>query len=216
MLCYDAPIKSRLRGRDVKKIYVGFIAGLAAALLAAPGQGQSFSDSYTFLKAVRERDGNKVTDLLSVPGSAAVVINSTDRATGNGALHYVVEGRDYNWLAFLLGKGARADVQDNDGTTPLALTARIGWVEGAQLLVDQRASVDLANGRGETPLIVAVLNRNPQMARLLLAAGANPRKTDNVGYSALDYAKRDRRSAAIVKILEAPPASAKEKVGPSL
>jgi ankyrin repeat protein len=57
-----------------------------------------------------------------------------------------------------------------------------------------------------------------EMVRLLLARGANPKRTDNVaGYSALDYAKQDRRSAAVLKLLEAPPAKpAREIAGPKL
>jgi ankyrin repeat protein len=186
----------------VVKRFLGSLAAAAAlAMLTAPAQAQTFSDSYTFLKAVRERDGNKVSDLVTAPGS--VVINTRERATGDAALHYVVKGRDLNWLAFLIGKGAKTDIQNNEGMTPLAVAAQIGWAEGAQVLLDRRASVDLANNRGETPLIIAVQNRDMATVRLLLSKGANPRRADRVaGYSALDYAKRDNRSAAILKALE--------------
>jgi ankyrin repeat protein len=62
----------------------------------------------------------------------------------------------------------------------------------------------------------AVRNKDAALVRLLLAKGANPKKTDNVaGYSALDYAKQDIRAAAIVKLLEAPaPKPAREVAGP--
>ena len=39
-----------------------------------PSAQQSYSDSFTFLKAVKERDGDKVTELVSEPGS--IVINT--------------------------------------------------------------------------------------------------------------------------------------------
>ena len=192
---------------------------LAAAsmvlMLAFPASGQqTFSDSYNFLKAVRERDGDKVTDLVSEPGT--VVINTRDRGSGEGALHIVVRGRDLNWLAFLLGKGARPDLQSNRGETPLTLAAQIGWVEGAEQLLAKRANVNFANGRGETPLILATQRRDIAMVRLLLSRGGDPKRTDNLaGMSALDYAKQDPRAGAVLKLLEAKVAPAKPVAGPT-
>lgn len=191
---------------------------LAATMIlatAVPASGQQqYSDGFTFLKAVRERDGAKVNELVAEPGS--VVINTRDRGSGEGAIHIVVRGRDLNWLAFLLGKGARPDLQTNRGETPLTLAAQIGWIEGAEQLLARRASVDLANGRGETPLILATQRRDVPMVRLLLGRRADPKRTDNVaGMSALDYARQDPRAAAVLKLLEATAAPAKPVAGPT-
>jgi ankyrin repeat protein len=190
---------------------------VAAAYLAlcTPASAQSYSDSYTFIKAVRDHDGGKVQELLSQPGS--VVINTRDRSSGEGALHLVVRERDLAWLSFLLGKGARADLEDYHGNSPLNLAAQIGWIDGASLLIGRRAEVDHANSNGETPLIQAVHNRDVAMVRLLLSRGADPKHADSVaGYSALDYARQDGRATQIVKLLEAPPARAGAAAGPSL
>lgn len=191
------------------------VAACMVVALAVPAAGQqTFSDSFTFLKAVRDRDGEKVTNLVAEPGS--VVINTRDRGSGEGALHIVVRGRDLNWLVFLLGKGARPDLQTNRGETPLTLAAQIGWVEGAEQLLSKRASVNLANGRGETPLILAAQRRDLAMVRLLLARGADPKKTDNVaGMSALDYARQDPRAGMVLKLLEAKAGGAKPAAGPA-
>ena len=191
------------------------LAASMVLMLAVPASGQgSFSDSFTFLKAVRERDGGKVTDLVSEPGTT--VINTRERGSGEGALHIVVRGRDLTWLSFLLGKGARPDIQSNRGETPLTLAAQIGWVEGAEQLLAKRASVNLANGRGETPLILATQRRDLAMVRLLLSRGADPKRTDNVaGMSALDYAKQDPRAGAVLKLLEAKAAPARPVAGPT-
>jgi ankyrin repeat protein len=178
--------------------------GLAAAivaLIATPLVAQSFSEGYTFLKAVRERDGNVAQGILANPASTA--INYRDPSTGEGALHILVRGRDLTWLGFMLGKGARPDSQSNDGTTPLILCAQIGWVEGATQLLARRANPNLANRRGETPLIVAVQRRDLQMVRLLLGQRADPNQTDNLsGNSAIDYARQDPRAAVILRELQ--------------
>lgn len=191
-------------------------ASMALALAAAPASGQmSYSDSYTFLKAVKDRDAAKVNALVG-GATGAIVINSRDRTNGEGALHYTVRARDIVWLAFLLGKGARPDIQSNRGDTPLTLAAQIGWVEGAEQLLLRRASVDLANGRGETPLILATQRRDLAMVRLLLGRRADPKRTDNVaGMSALDYARQDPRAGAVLKLLEAKVAPARAAAGPT-
>ncbi len=192
----------------------GAAAMAMAIVLTAPAGAQSFSDSYTFLKAVRDRDGVKAQTMASTPGVG--VLNAKDRGTGDTGLHIVARERDSNWLGFLLSKGARPDVQNNAGETPLTLATQLGWTEGAQLLLGRRAMVDYTNGRGETPLIIAVQLRDVGMVRLLLTAGANPRKTDRAsGYSAIDHAKRDGRGAAVLKMLESQKAPSRAS-GPSL
>ena len=182
----------------VMKRLAPILAVLAVA--ATPALGQSFSEGYTFLKAVRDRDGNTAQNILSNPASTAV--NARD-SNGEGALHILVRGRDLPWLRFMLGHGARPDSQTNDGTTPLILAAQIGWYEGAEQLLALRANPNLGNSRGETPLMFAVQRRDLQMVRLLLSQHADPNQTDHVsGNSPLDYARQDARARAVLTELE--------------
>lgn len=187
-------------------------AAALIAMLVAPAAAQKFSDSYTFLKAVKDRKGGEATALLSQPGSTVINARGSD---GESALHIVARERDLTWLGFLLGKGARPDIENKEGSTPLALAAQLGWIDGARVLLSRGAKVDAANGRGETPLIIAVQRRDIPMTRLLIQAGADPNRTDNsAGYSALDYAKRDARAAALLRVLEEAPAKKREAAGP--
>ncbi len=193
------------------------VLGLALVAVMAPVAAQAqFSESYNFLKAVRDRDGDKVTAAINKPGSGAVLINTRDSATGEGALHIVTKRRDVTWLSFLLSKGANPDMRDSGGNTALMISAQLGFAEGLSLLIDRRAQVDLANSSGETPLIRAVQNRDIATVRTLLAAGANPAKADtSSGLSARQYAERDLRSAAIVKAIDEAKPKPKAKVGPN-
>lgn len=196
-----------------KRLIIGLVA---AMVMGAPAQAQ-FSDSYKFLKAVRDRDGAKVTEVIDTPGST--IINTKDYSSGEGALHIVVKRRDATWLAFLLAKGAKPDIRDNEGNTPLLISAQLGFVEGIQTLLAEGAGVNVANARGETPLILAVHNRDIASVRALLAGGANPLIPDRIaGKSARDYAAEDRRSAALLKLIdEAKPAKPAAKIaGPGL
>jgi ankyrin repeat protein len=200
-------------GRGFKRVWLG---ALLAFAMAAPAAAQ-FSDSYKFLKAVRDRDGQKVTEAVEQPGST--VINTKDYSTGESALHIVVKRRDATWLAFLLAKGAKPDIRDNEGATPLLAAAQLGFVDGVRTLLAEGASVNLANSRGETPLIMAVHNRDAATVRVLLAGGANPAQPDRIaGKSARDYAAEDPRSSAVLKMIDdAKPVKPKGPVaGPSL
>jgi ankyrin repeat protein len=191
-------------------------AMIAVTLLTPTLSGAQFSGSFNFLKAVKDRDGAKVTDIIQKPGSGPVIIDTRDPATGETALHIVTKGRDIVWLNFLLAKRANPNVRDGQGNTPLQLASQIGWGEGISLLLDRGATVDQPNNGGETPLIRAVQNRDMASVRLLLAAGANPNKHDTgAGMSARDYAVRDPRASLILKALDEARPRAKSSIGPN-
>jgi uncharacterized protein len=175
---------------------------LALSLSAVPAAAQ-FSDSYNFLKAVKDRKGEEAEKFINEPGSGAVIINTRDSSTGETALHIVTARRDSTWLGYLLGKGANPNLSDKKGLTPLMMATQLGWTDGAALLIKLKAQVDATNRSGETALIRAVQLRNAEMVRLLMKAGANPDKQDTVaGYSARDYAAQDGRASAILAIIE--------------
>ena len=185
------------------KTFLSAFLAPAALALAAPGVAHAqFSDNYNFLKAVKDRDGQKVTDFIQKPGST--VVNSRDVTTGENALHIVVARRDSSWLGFLLAKGANPNLTDNDGNTPLMDAVQGRFEEGVRTLLANGAQVDKVNGSGETPLIRAVQLRDVAIVRLLVAQGANVDKRDSIaGMSAKDYAARDDRTPGLSDALAA-------------
>ncbi len=189
--------------------------GGALLLCAVPAFAQ-FSDSYQFLKAVRENDGTKATEYLNKPG--APVLNARDPGTGETALHISVKAHADNWVGFLLNKGADTSIRDREGNTALHDAALFGDTTALAYLLSVNAKVDPTNNRGETPLILAVQRRDLTLVRQLVDAGANPKLQDTVaGKSALDYAQDDARGQAMVKLLQdAKPAPKKAVAGPVL
>jgi ankyrin repeat protein len=182
-------------------------ACLALAMLSPTIVQAQFSDAYNFLKAVKDRDGEKATTLLQKPGST--VVNSRDVNNGDNALHLVVARRDNTWLGFLLAKGANPNLADNDGNTPLMDAVQARFEEGVRSLLSYNAQVDKTNDNGETPLIRAVQLRDVSMVRLLVAQGANVDKRDSIaGMSARDYATRDGRTPGLIEALSAAKAAA--------
>lgn len=158
---------------------------VALAAVAAPAAAQFQSEGFEFLKAVKEEDGQKVTDALNEPGST--VVNTRDRTTGETALHIVTTARNPTWIRFLLQRGANPNTADLKGVTPLMLAAAYGDLDSVEALVKGGARLDVANDAGETPLMSAVHRRDLAMVKLLLEKGANPDKNDNSGRSARDY-----------------------------
>ncbi|WP_331014894.1 ankyrin repeat domain-containing protein [Sphingomonas sp.] len=181
-----------------------FSAAAAAAFLAAgvPASAQQMSDSYDFLEAVRDRDGNKVQGFLA--DKSKRIVNARSRnAAAEGALHIAANRSDSLYLRVILQQDdANPNLQDGRGNTALILAAGRSWQEGVEILIRYKANVNLANQSGETPLIRAVQVHNVEIAEALLKAGADPDRSDNIsGKSARDYALESTRWPAMVKLL---------------
>lgn len=174
---------------------------LAVLLLAAPAEAQIGFDGDNFVAAVRERDGNKAMELLRARGTTILDARDDNGETG---LIVAILRRDENWTGFLLSEGADPGLAARNGDTPLIAAARSGYTAAAAQLIELAVKVDADNRMGETALIVAVQQRQSQIVKLLLAAGADPDRTDSAaGYSARDYARRDTRNRDILKLIEA-------------
>ena len=181
---------------------------MMAASVAQPVAAQNSSPGYVFLKAVKDRDGNKATEQLSQPGNT--LVNSRDLSSGQTALHIVVARRDTTWLRFLLEKGADPNIADASGVTPLQLATTLSYLDGVAVLSAAGADVNKTNSTGETPLMFAIHSRDLAMIRTLLEAGADPDRADSSGRTARDYAQRMGAGSEVV-LGEMDKASAKLK-----
>ncbi len=178
-----------------------WIAGaltVSALSVSLPAVAQSFSDSYKFLEAVREGSGGEVVEMLGEPGTN--IVNTRDKVDGNTALHIVAARRDLTWVNFLTDRGAKPNVRNKKGETPLMIASNQSWVLGVAALLDAGADINESNATGETPLIAAVLRRDTEMIRLLLSKGANPERSDNSGRSARDYALLDANTLVLAEL----------------
>lgn len=175
------------------------IAAGVALLLGAPTAAQNYSQGYQFLQAVEKQDAAKAEELLS---KSSTVVNARDLTDGHTALHIAVRKHAYNWLSYLLGKGADPNIADKKGVTPLMLASQMGFVDAVVALARSGAKVDEPDDTGETPLILAVHAKNVPMVRTLLAAGADPDRADNAGRSARDYAKLDGGNSLVLDEIE--------------
>lgn len=186
---------------------------MAAALASVPVAAQVFgSDGEAFVGAMKEGEYSKALELVQKPGSTVANYRGGD---GDAGLHIAVRQRNANWVGFLLSRDGDPNLANAAGDTPLILAARLGFSEGVARMLMSGAQVDRTNKLGETALIAAVQQRQTGIVRMLLESGADPDKPDHAsGYSAREYAKRDSRSAEIVRLMDTIKAKKTATVGP--
>jgi ankyrin repeat protein len=88
------------------------------------------------------------------------------------SMHFAREGMTKE-LAGFLEHGLPADVQDEDGNTPLMLAAYHGHAATVQMLVERGADADLRNNRNQSPVAGALFKGEDEVVRVLVGAGAD-------------------------------------------
>ena len=111
-------------------------------------------------------------------------------------LSNAVKERDVGLLSRLVSLGSSINECDENGSSALHVALTFGHVEIAEWIIEHGGDVSLADASGLTPLhltansyIISVGNRL-QLAKLLLAKGANPTALTNRAETARDLAKQ--------------------------
>lgn len=92
------------------------------------------------------------------------------------------------WMQIIVNCSSRK-FHSNHRPQPLYYAASYGLKETVKFLISQWADVNArAGGFGSTPLHAACYRRHPEILRILLDAGCNPRILDNHRQSAIELA----------------------------
>lgn len=94
-----------------------------------------------------------------------------------------------------------ADV-NKPGWTPLHYAATGGHVEVIRWLLDNHAYIDASSPNGSTPLMMAAMYGTTESVKILLEAGADASIQNDLGLTALDFAKRGNKpdSAELIAV----------------
>lgn len=99
---------------------------------------------------------------------------------------------------------ARSEINNNTAISDvLHAAAARGWLAELQQQFDNGAAVDALDTFGQTPLMVAIVNKQTEAAQLLLQAGAVVDSRDRGGESALHKAVRSGHIASVELLLNA-------------
>lgn len=138
------------------------------------------------------RDGSfKVVDLLLAQNKTQIEIRTKQ---DESALMMAALNGHEQLVRTLIAKGA--DV-NKTGWTPLHYAATNGHLNVIKLLLDRSAYIDAESPNKSTPLMMAALYGTVEAVTLLIKEGADILLQNELGLSALDFAKRGNRSDTI-------------------
>ena len=158
-------------------------------------------EEQTALMAVA-RTGNVAAAQLLLDHHATV--DAREKWGGQTALMWASARRHPEMMQLLISKGADVNARsidrdyqrhvtaegrpkslDSGGFTPLLYAARENCVACVQVLLDNKADIDLPDPDGVSPLLVAIMNANWDLAKQLIAAGADVNQWDIYGEAPL-------------------------------
>jgi uncharacterized protein len=145
--------------------------------------------------AMREQSLKVARVLLAHPSIDLHALNQA----GESALMMAALKGDLASSQVLLERGAKVN---QPGWSPLHYAATGPEPKLVQLLLDRGAEIDAAAPNGSTPLMMAAQYGSEDSVKILLARGADPKRQNQRGQSAVDFARLSGREF-IVKRLDA-------------
>ncbi len=159
------------------------VAGLALALTACQKEEKKpVVLSQEMVKSIVQGNPAEVKALLDKGEEVDA------KQSGQTALHFAAMNGKIDIISILIARGAKVDVQDDQGVTPLMLAASNGKLEAIQALVAQGAKIETQNKMGENVLHIAGAHGKKEIVSYLLERGANIRATTNNGLNVLVFA----------------------------
>jgi uncharacterized protein len=159
------------------------------------------ADGQTALLAVA-RTGNVTAAQLLLDNGAKV--DAKEKWGGQTPLMWASARRHPAMMALLISKGADVNARsidrdyqrhiqaegrpkslDSGGLTPLLYAARENCIACVDVLLKNKADIDLADPDSVSPLLVAIMNANWDLAKKLIEAGADVNQWDIYGESPL-------------------------------
>ncbi|MCJ7454469.1 MAG: ankyrin repeat domain-containing protein [Wolbachia endosymbiont of Homalodisca vitripennis] len=97
-------------------------------------------------------------------------IDALEDGNGWAALHYAVHYGDFNMASFLVDEGAKVDVKNKEGKTPLYLVieeAKKNKLDMIKLLVERGADIEAKDNDGKSPLYLITYSGDLDTIKLL-------------------------------------------------
>jgi ankyrin repeat protein len=126
---------------------------------------------------------------VALMNSGAKVHELTIMMWGQSAVHEAAGAGSQGLLDVLIKKGVKVDVRDEANQTALHYATQSGQLAMVKYLVEvKRLDVNESGREGKTPLHYAADGGYTDVVSLLLANGADPRKTNNRAHTPIQSA----------------------------
>jgi ankyrin repeat protein len=182
----------RLRGPGAQLVLlIVVMTGLGAAR-----RGSAAGLDVRLANAARQGDVSAVRALLQ----QRVDLNAAG-PDGTTALHWAVHRDSLDVVTLMIAAGARVEVPNRYGVTPLALACLNGHPGIIQVLLKAGANPNTLSADGETALMTAARTGNAEAVKLLIAHGAGVNATETWrGQTALMWAVSENHEP-VVRVL---------------
>jgi ankyrin repeat protein len=156
---------------------------------------------YTSLMAAAYSGDVSILEVLIENGAK---INSYDNS-GNNALMYTLYGtkEKTDALKFLISKGSKIEILNNQNQSPLILAALNGRSESIKLLIENGAKIEKKGSLGCTALMHAIDNQRLNSISTLIEFGADIETRDDLSFTPIILAAFRNDSMLIEKLIEA-------------
>lgn len=145
--------------------------------------------------AMRERSLKVAQALLARPATDVDALNQA----GESPLMMAALKGDVTGMELLIARGAK--LEQPGGWSPLLYAATGPEPKAVQLLLDRGAAINAASPNDSTPLMMAAQYGSEDSVKLLVARGADPKRRNQQGLDAVDFARKAGRES-LAKRLE--------------
>ncbi len=217
---YPEEIKENLQ-HCINRLHIGEAIADAYEILGETPAGRDFTraidDVTTFrkvhLQATATGDIGRCLACLQILGE---IMGFKEPPPDSPEYHLLASCYHNNVPALqqVLERNVPLDLQNSFGRTALTLSVIHQHHETAQILLNCRASTEIPDVMGLTPLMLASQKGDTRMVDLLLARHANPLATDWQGLTAYDYAMIYLHDDQASRDLQAPDETLKRSIIP--
>ena len=184
------------------------VAAIAQPAFAAPADSMIKAVKFDDVSAVRKLLSQGVDpNLVDNTGTPLLVIAAREKSdkvgalladnpnidlekldpAGENAMMLAALNDDLNFVNMLIAKDAEVNKK---GWTPLHYAATNGHDDMVKVLLDHSAYIDSGSPNGTTPLMMAARGGHLSTVKLLLDEGADLRVKNQLGLTAVDFAKQ--------------------------
>lgn len=126
--------------------------------------------------------------------------NLTDNEGRSVLIRTIMEDNNENFNALIETDGIDVDFPDVDHNRPISYAIMLDKSDCLKKLLLKKANVNYADINGVTPLMLACVTGSLELTEMLLPYVQEINKTDNVGLSALTYAKLTKNKSLVSEL----------------